>query len=303
MIGRTSGPTRAGSAFLVWLTLALAGAPSMTAAQMKASEPATITQTIDGTVISLEYSRPSLRGRPELWGNEISWGVVWTPGANQATTIESNKDFELNGTPVPAGRYSVWMVVNPEDWEVVLDPRDDLFHTQHPKPADDQIRFPASYRTADYSVETLSWSFPAVRGTGADLRMQWGTRVVDLELKVEPSVRTTLTADEAAPYLGVYHVEVLESQYMKAHEFDLELTLTNDNMVGTIEYSTEFSVESGFVMVADQVFKMAWVMNGEIVEIFDFNFVEFTLDGAGTAASFEVRDQDDSLSMKGTRTR
>lgn len=67
----TSSLARLDSALLVWLTLALAGAPSMTAAQMLASEPATVTQTIDGTVISIEYSRPSLRGRPELWGNQI----------------------------------------------------------------------------------------------------------------------------------------------------------------------------------------------------------------------------------------
>ena len=217
--------------------------------------------------------------------------------------IESNNDFKLNGTPVPAGRYSVWMVVNPEDWEVVLDPRDDLFHTQHPQPADDQILFPVTYGTADYSVETLAWSFPTVRGGGADLRMQWGSRVVDLTVRVEPSVKTTLTAEEAAPYLGVYQVEILPSQYLKAHDFELELTLNNDVMVCAIEYYAESSMETGFVMVADQLFTMAWLMNGEVTEVFDFNFVEFSLDADGTAESFATRDQDDTLWMKGTRIR
>ena len=120
-------------------------------AQVKASEHATISQTIDGTTITIEYSRPSLRGRTirgELFGDQIAWGHTWTPGANWATLFEANKDVVLDGVPVPAGRYSVWMKVDPDVWEVVLDPRDSLYHVARPEPSDDQIRFPATPTTA-----------------------------------------------------------------------------------------------------------------------------------------------------------
>ena len=72
-----------------------------------ASELADFTQVVSGTEIEIVWSRPSLRGREVIFGRQIPWGEVWTPGANRATTIRFSKDVVLSGTPVPAGRYSV----------------------------------------------------------------------------------------------------------------------------------------------------------------------------------------------------
>ena len=82
--------TRLLSAMLVLL----ASAPSPVRAQIRASELAVTRQTIDGTVITLEYSRPRVRGRPVMFGERgrsiVHWEEVWTPGANYATTLETN---------------------------------------------------------------------------------------------------------------------------------------------------------------------------------------------------------------------
>lgn len=48
------------------------------------------------------------------------------------TTLEVDKDITLAGHPVSAGIYSIWMTVEPGDWEVVLDPEPKLFHTTPP---------------------------------------------------------------------------------------------------------------------------------------------------------------------------
>ena len=58
----------------------------------------------------------------------MDWGHLWTPGANWATTFEFSKDVELNGHPVPKGKYSVWMSPQPDLWEVFLNPNDRIFH-------------------------------------------------------------------------------------------------------------------------------------------------------------------------------
>ena len=62
-------------------------------AQIRASEMATFTQMIDGTKISMSYSRPRGRGRDPLFGSvkSVRWDEVWTPGANYATTFEVNR--------------------------------------------------------------------------------------------------------------------------------------------------------------------------------------------------------------------
>ena len=88
---------------------------------MRASEFATLSQTVDGTTITVEYSRPRTRGRSPVYGTPIvAWGEVWTPGANWATTLDVSNDVAINGHPVPKGKYSVWMEVEQGDWTVIF---------------------------------------------------------------------------------------------------------------------------------------------------------------------------------------
>src|SRR5207253_2946033 len=95
-------------------------------AQIRASEMSTFSQMIDGTKISMSYSRPRGRGRDTLFGSKkgVRWDEVWTPGANYATTFEVNRPVRIDGHAVKAGTYSVWMVVRKSgDWTMVLDPK------------------------------------------------------------------------------------------------------------------------------------------------------------------------------------
>ncbi len=63
---------------------------------------------------------------------------MWTPGANWATTLEVDNDFELNGHAVPAGKYSVWMQPQPDTWTVFLNREWRLYHDT-PVPEDQQL--------------------------------------------------------------------------------------------------------------------------------------------------------------------
>ena len=113
-------------------------------AQVLASERSSVSQTVDGTTATLTYYRPRARGRTGLFGSRVRWGEVWTPGANQATTLNVNKDVSIEGQPVAKGTYSIWFVIARGPWEMVLDKDTTLFHTQGPKQRPGQIRFPIS---------------------------------------------------------------------------------------------------------------------------------------------------------------
>src|ERR671912_35798 len=87
-----------------------AGTVPASHAQIRASEIGTMSQIIDGTKITMEYSRPRVRGRDPLFGTRIvRWDEVWTPGANWATTFDVTKDLTLGGQRVPKGKYSMWI--------------------------------------------------------------------------------------------------------------------------------------------------------------------------------------------------
>ena len=100
----------------------LAAAPSVAAPQIRGSEWASVSQTLDGTTLTVEYHRPAARGRP-LFGSLVPWDRVWTPGANWATTFQADRDVRLNGVEVPAGTYSVWRIPRPGPWTLTLEPQ------------------------------------------------------------------------------------------------------------------------------------------------------------------------------------
>jgi hypothetical protein len=180
--------------------------PEQGAGQIRASEKATISQTLDGTTLALEYYRPVAKGR-DLFGGIVPWGVVWTPGANWATTLEVSKDLSINGVDVPAGTYSVWAIPREDRFTITLNDNPEIFHFHKPDSTDAQIHISAEPVELAH-VEMLTWSFPNVRGDAAILQMQWGTTAVPLQVEVQPSQPVAMTPDERALYVGNYDLHM-----------------------------------------------------------------------------------------------
>lgn len=198
---RTCYAMRYASAAVLWVS-AVTTAPA--GAQIMASERAMVAQTVDGTRLTVDYSRPRARGRTNIYGGMEKWGITWTPGADDATTLELSKPVQLLGMTVPRGKYSVWLVLREQGpWTFVLDPRDSLFHTDHPDSTAQQWRAPVMPMRVPHT-EVLTWSFPAVSTTGATLDFRWGTMGVEIPITVPPSLPLTVSAEEAAPFVGDY---------------------------------------------------------------------------------------------------
>jgi hypothetical protein len=191
----------------------LVTAPADTAAQApegvyRISQRASVSQTIGNTVIALDYSRPLARGRANLFGDVVHWGELWTPGANEASILEVDREVRLNGHAVPEGRWSMWVIpsrVGP--WELVLDARDTLFHTQRPELTDEQIRFALDVEHDADHVEALTWAFPHVTQDGGTLQMTWGTTRIAIAVQAESNMPLlTVAPDDAARYVGEWEV-------------------------------------------------------------------------------------------------
>ena len=83
------------------------GAKAQTDKSKRVSPPDSVSvTTTSGTVITINYSRPSVKGRQI--GVEIApLGQVWRVGANEATTFEVSKDVTIEGQALKAGIYSL----------------------------------------------------------------------------------------------------------------------------------------------------------------------------------------------------
>lgn len=187
----------------VWATalmlLTLPGAASGQAA----SELANFTQVVSGTEIEIEWSRPSLRGREVIFGRQIPWGEVWTPGANRATTIRFSKDVVLSGTPVPAGKYSVWLqALETEPWRLALHADTTLFHSDHPPIEEAVVHVGVEQGRTEDLQESLEWDVDRIRIDGAELVMHWGRDRVSMPLEVDPGIVLATEIEEAMPLVG-----------------------------------------------------------------------------------------------------
>ena len=285
-------------------------------AQVLASERSTVSQTIDGTTTTINYSRPRARGRTGLFGSRVYWGEIWTPGANQATTLNVSKEIKLEGKAVPKGTYSVWIVIDKGPWEMVLDRDTTLYHTQGPKNRAGQIRFPITREKRAF-METLTWWFPYYTPSGGTLALQWDTVYVPLHLTVSPSHSSAVAADVARRLVGVYQVD-FEPEPVRtdttlsapsetvARQVTFTIRQQGNELRGVMDppmYTTEEGYRDWIVLPTKRAwFTLGRIHKGEVIEIFDFLQVQFDA-GGDVSTGFEIRAPNDQLVAKGTRRR
>lgn len=82
-----------------------------------ASVPETSKTTVGLTEVSIDYSRPSKRGRV-IFGNVVPYGELWRTGANSNTTIQFSDDVVIDGQEVKAGEYAIFTKPEENHWEV-----------------------------------------------------------------------------------------------------------------------------------------------------------------------------------------
>lgn len=293
----------------LWLVAAVGvmALPAHGWSQVRASEPATVSQTVDGTVLTVEYSRPRTRGRSPIYGKEVKWGEVWTPGANWATTLDVSNDVTIDGYAVPKGKYSVWMEVEQGAWTVILDPKAKQFHTAHPKPDSGQIRFPV---TPDSMAgpEVLLWSFPELSSTGTVLEMAWAGRSVRLSIAVNPSHPLTLDANLAPRYVGDYSVRWIPRDTMAMRDSappPLETwKVSYDGGKLMLDWEVPGDDEAPYhailVGLGDDAFYPGFIEEGDMFDAAPNLVAEFSVTD-DRATGFVIRRKDDSIQAVGTR--
>lgn len=305
-----------------WWMLAVTAAIAMAGraqAQVRASEHAVVAQTIDGTTLTVEYSRPRARGRMKIWpGDTVAEGAkpktllepgeVWTPGANWATTLEVDKDVTIEGHPLAKGKYSVWMELQPTAWTVIFDPRAKLFHTVHPKPDSTQVRV-AVTPGAGTGPEALTWSFPEISMTGMTLEMAWAGRTVRLHVTVTPSHPFTIAQGLAGRYVGAYSLRWIprDSTAAKADTTPpvLEkwtLSAKADSLLLTwdVPEDEEAPYHAILVNIGNDMFYPVFFEDDGIVDAAPDLTTEFSM-ANGQATGFVIRGRNDRISAVGTR--
>jgi hypothetical protein len=119
--------------------------------------------TVAGKAVTIDYGRPSLRGRDMLAQAEV--GKPWRMGADAATTLKTDADLDFSGVKVPKGEYTLQATkVDADKWTLNVLGKDDT------KVAD----IPLASTTLPASVEMFTIDLKGEKDKG-EFSMSWGT--------------------------------------------------------------------------------------------------------------------------------
>lgn len=94
---------------------------SVSAVAQRPSPAAIVKETLNnGTILSISYSQPSVKGRTIGTDLEPMEGKVWRTGANEATVFETDKDIRIEGQDLPAGKYGLFTIMNGSEWIIIF---------------------------------------------------------------------------------------------------------------------------------------------------------------------------------------
>ena len=168
------------------VTLALVPGYSLLAQESKArvlSPRDSTTQAIGAATVSVNYGRPSKRGR-EIFGALVPYGVVWRTGANQATHFRSDYDLTVGSVRVPRGTYTLWTIPDKESWTLIINRVTGQWGTDYDK-TQDLGRIPMKVATLREPVEQFTIAItPTGNATGL-LTMTWDTTEASAPIRVE----------------------------------------------------------------------------------------------------------------------
>jgi len=127
---------------------------------------------VDGATLSIAYGRPSMRGRT-IFGSLVPFGRVWCPGADQCTTLSTDRDFQFAGLRLRAGDYSMWMEPTEGAWSLIFNSDATAFHTRY-DPRLDVGKVALQKQVLPSAIERLTFTIEPNRpDPGGAIVMAW----------------------------------------------------------------------------------------------------------------------------------
>ena len=128
--------------------------------------------TIDGANISIEYGRPYLKGRTV--GKEVApFGEPWRTGADEATTLKTDRALKFGNLSVPAGTYTLFTLPGEKEWQLIVSKQTGQWGTEYSEDQD-LGRVPMKVGNTAKPIEQLTISIDDT-DAGGTLRIEWGT--------------------------------------------------------------------------------------------------------------------------------
>lgn len=222
------------------------------------NKKASVSERIGITDVTINYSRPGVKGREgKIWGQLIPVGYVdqglgdnkaipWRAGANENTTIEFSSDVMVEGQPLPAGKYGLFIAYDQSEPTVIFSHVSTAWGSFFYNPQEDALRVKVRSVPLDNEVEWLRYEFTDQKENSATIALQW--EKVSIPFKVEVDYPKTQLASFHRELVGEkafnWQNYVQAAQWCAQHNTDLDEALgwanraIDPNMGGTRNFQT-----------------------------------------------------------------
>ena len=195
--------------------------------QVKTPQPSphsTLTQVVGLTDVTVDYSRPSAKGRV-IFGDLVPFGKLWRTGANANTTVSFSDDVVINGTTLKKGKYALYTTPKADMWEVVFYNDSENWGTPENWDANKvAVLVNVDPVALNNFLESFTISVGNLTNDSATLDIAWEKTMVSVKFDV-PTQKTAMASIEKAlsgPSAGDYYSS---AQYFFQSNGDLNKAL------------------------------------------------------------------------------
>lgn len=189
------------------------------------SPAASLTQMVGLTEITVNYSRPSMRGR-KIFGDLVPFNKLWRTGANARTKITLSDDVTISGDTLKKGAYGIFTIPKADSWDVIFY-ADAAGSGSIPTLNDNKIVLQTNVATQEIpvSIETFTISFDDLKADGGTLGIMWENTYVGVKIDVpsEAKAMASIEAVMSGPSANDYYNA---ASYFRASGKDLNRALT-----------------------------------------------------------------------------
>lgn len=178
-------------------------------AQVKTPAPSpkcTVEQKVGLTDVTIEYSRPSMKGRT-IFGDLVPYGKLWRTGANQNSMITFSDDVVIKGQTLKKGKYAIFVTPKVDMWEIVFYSDTENWGTpENWNEKNAVLTTNIDTKILNAAVESFTIGINNLENNSANLELSWEKTMVAIKFEV-PTQKTAMASIEkvlAGPTAGDY---------------------------------------------------------------------------------------------------
>ncbi|MEP2935591.1 MAG: DUF2911 domain-containing protein [Gilvibacter sp.] len=195
-----------------------------------------IEQKVGLTDVTLEYSRPAMRGRT-IFGDLVPYGKVWRTGANANTKITFSDDVMVGGKTLKAGAYAIYTIPGESSWDIMF--YSDANNWGTPQKWDESkvaAKVSAEVYPMPMAVQSFTITFDDLTNNSANIGILWenvyvsATVEVPTDKMVMASIDNAMSGPGANDYYAsaVYYLQEGKDMNMAKEWIDKAIKMRDD---------------------------------------------------------------------------